>query len=262
MAETKSVMAIDAAKDALANVKLESRAETQLQQLEVDKNARRVDEIKDSLEKAVLTAPTDGIVIYQSRWDGEFWRVGGSPWSGETLMSLPDMNSLQVVAWVHEVDTPRVAAGQAATITLDAFPERQLSGTISKVADLAVARGKDGVKYLEIEVALETLDPIFKPGMSARVDLLLDQVDDAIAVPIEAVFRPNGTPVVYTSGLSGWNAVPVELGKESDTHVVIEGGLEAGAEVALIDPTDGSEGRNAADDTPSEDAPASAENEG
>ncbi len=250
VAETKAVMAIDAAEDTLANVKLESRAETQLQQLEVDKNARRVDEIRDSLEKAVLTAPTDGIVIYEPRWDGEFWRVGSSPWGGQTLLRLPDMNTMQVVAWVHEVDTPRVAAGQKATITLDAFPDMPLTGEIAKVADLAVARGKDQVKYLEIEVALDELDPRLKPGMSARVDLLLERVDDAVSVPIEAVFRPNSTPVVYTSGLSGWSETPVQLGLESDTHVIVESGLQAGTEVALIDPTDGEESRPAAEEKP------------
>jgi multidrug efflux pump subunit AcrA (membrane-fusion protein) len=250
VAETKAEMAIDAARDSLANVKLESRAETQLQQLEVDKNARRVDEIRDSLEKAVLTSPTDGIVIYESRWDDEFWRVGDSPWGGSTLMKLPDMGTLQVVAWVHEVDTPRVAAGQKARITLDAFPEQVVTGEIAKVADLAVARGSDQVKYLEIEVALDRLEPQFKPGMSARVDLLLERIDDALSVPIEAVFRADGQPVVYTRGLGGWSPTPVELGTENDTHVVVVSGLEAGAEVALVDPTDGDESRAAAEAVP------------
>lgn len=238
VSETKAAMAIDAAKANLETVELESRAETQLQQLDVDRNAREVEELREQLQNAELKAPTDGIALLHTKtWDNTKWKVGNRPWSGAKLLKLPDLNTMEVVAWVHEVDTPQIAKGQAAIVTMDAHPDAPVTGTIEKVADLAVARGEDEVKYLEVKVALDASTPEMKPGMTVRVDLLLASHPDKIFVPIESVFKEEAQAFVYTTSLGGWSSQTVELGPENDTHVVVESGLEAGTLVALVNPT-------------------------
>ncbi len=235
ISETKAEMAIDAARSSEASVQLESRAETQLLELEVERRVREVQELEEQIENTVIVAPTDGVVLLQEKWDGP-WTVGSRPWSSAELISLPDLAAMKVVAQVHEVDSPRVAVGQKARVELDAFPGQILSGEVIATADLAVPRGDDEIKYLEIEVSLEGEAGSLLPGMSTRVELVLDDEPDVVWVPIEAVSRDGDAAWVFTEGLTGWGTVPVTLGEANDTHVVVTG-IEAGTRVALVDPT-------------------------
>lgn len=247
VSEKKSEMAIDAARSNLQSVHLESRAETQLLQLEVEQKEREVETLREQLENTVITAPSDGLVIIEERWDGTPWRVGQTPWDGAFLAALPDFNAMKVAAEVHEVDSPRVAVDQRATVRIESLPDLTLSGTVSKVADLAVDDDDDGVKVLDIEVTLDTTLPEMKPGLSTRVELVVEEVEDALWIPIEAVWREDDAePTVWVAGLTGWSQVNVALGTESDTHVVVTSGLSAGDEVALVDPN-ATEARTAAD---------------
>lgn len=246
--EVKAELSIESSKSALATTKLESEAETQLLKLEVEERTRQVEELEKQLDKAVITAPTDGLVLIETDWQGK-WKVGSRPWTGATLMKVPDLSKMKVVALVHEVDSPDIEVGQPATVVIDAYPDQEFGGKVSKVADLAVARGEDQVKYLEFEVELDESTPEMKPGMTVRVDLLLDQVEDVVWVPIEAVQRDGDYARVWTKGLTGWSETEVELGAENDTHVVVEG-VGAGSRVALVDPEvwESDEGRPAAED--------------
>ncbi|MCA9569848.1 MAG: efflux RND transporter periplasmic adaptor subunit [Myxococcales bacterium] len=236
VSEVKSSMAIESARSSLDSVKLESRAETQLLQLEVAQKEREVEKIRDQLEHTVLTAPSDGVVLLKTNWDDTHWKVGNSPWQGSELAALPDLSEMKVEAEVHEVDSTRVAVGQKALVTLEAFPDAPVGGEVAKVADLAVAKGEDGIKVLEVEVSLDETREEMKPGLSARVELVLDEVPDALWIPIESVWKDGDERYVWTSGLTGWSRTPVVLGTENDTHVVVTSGVAAGDLVALVDP--------------------------
>ncbi len=159
---------------------------------------------------------------------------------------------MQVEAYVHEVDTPRIEAGQQARVTLDAYPDAPVEGTVDKVADLAVARGEDEVKYLEIQVALSESRPEMKPGMTVRVDLLLASVPKARSVPIEAVFHDDEGAWVHVAERGGWARRAVETGIENDTHVIVSSGVEPGDRIALVDPAAWAAGapRSAAEQAP------------
>lgn len=250
VAEAKASMANEAAHAELRSVKLKSRAEVQLQQLTVDKSERVVAELREQLDAAVLFAPTSGIAILEPRWDGMKWKVGEKPWAGVPLIKLPELGTMQVEAYVHEIDTPRIEVGQRARVTLDAYPNAPVAGVVSKVADLAVARGEDEVKYLEILVTLAESRPEMKPGMTARVDLLLASVPGASAVPLEAVFRDGEDAWIHVAKRGGWSRHPIETGIENDTHVIVSSGVEPGARIALVDPSAWAEDipRSAADE--------------
>jgi len=234
ISETKARMAIDAARSSLDSVLLESRADTQLLELEVERKTRELEDLREQIDKTEMVAPTDGVVLIEERWDG-YWKVGSRPWSGAELIALPDLAKMKVEAKVHEVDSPRVVEGQDAVVVLDAFPDLPAHGTITEVADLAVAQGEDEIKYLNIEVGLDESRPEMLPGLSARVELVLERVEGVNWVPIESVHREEDDAWVYVSGLTGWSRIDVRTGVENDTHVVVEG-LDEGALVALVDP--------------------------
>lgn len=237
VSEQKSEMAIDAARSGLASVRLESRAQTQLLQLEVEQKEREVELLREQIGQTVIVAPTDGVVLVKNRWDDTPWRVGQSPWEGVLLAALPDFNAMKIVGSVHELDGPRLAVGQRADVVVESLPDLALHGTVSKVADLAVDDDDDGVKVLDVEVRLDETPPALKPGLTARIELLVGEVEQARWIPLEAVWKDEDEqPHVWTAGLAGWRRTPVELGVESDVFVVVTGGLEADDEVALVDP--------------------------
>lgn len=238
-------MAIERAKSTLKAVTLQGEAEIALLTLEAANARRSVESVERQLEKTTLRAPAPGLVIREKSWSGGSLKVvdvGDTVWSGSTLLSLPDLSAMQVVAWVHEVDSARVAVGQSVKLVLDAHKEVSHPGTVEKVADLAVARDRGAARHLKVTVGLAETTPEMKPGMSTRCELLLQHLDDVVSVPIEATHRgpaEGGKPPAWVwtrGGLLGWEKRTVELGAESDTHVVVTSGLEAGEEVALVDP--------------------------
>lgn len=231
----RAEMAIESAKSALETTRLQARAEQQLLQLEVEEQQRNVERLERQLAQATLTAPTDGLAILYERWDGKI-KVGTQPWSGSTLVTLPDLSTMEAVVWVHEVDSPRVAVDQGALVIIDAHPNSPVEATIAKVADLAVPRGEDKIKHLKVTLSLAETTAVMKPGMTIRADLLVESVPDAVSIPLEAVQRADGTPFVYLSGIGGWARQDVVLGPENDTHVVVQEGVAAGDVVALVDP--------------------------
>jgi HlyD family secretion protein len=232
--ETKSGLAIRAAESALASLKLEAEAETQLLQLEVEERTRKVEQTEEELANAIIYAPTDGLVLVESSWNGK-WQVGSRPWTGVALLTVPDMSSMKVVANVHEIDSPGIEVGQTGLVVIDAYPKESYTGTVSKVAELAVAKGDDPVKYLEFEVTLDEYQEVMRPGLSVRVELQLNTLQDKLSVPIEAIVAEEEHRFVWTKSLTGWSKVEVETFTENDTHVVVKG-VEAGTTIALVDP--------------------------
>jgi HlyD family secretion protein len=232
-------MGIVRARSALESVRLQGEAEIQLLELSAEEAQRRLDAAKEQLEMAVVKAPAAGLVILNEVWKGGSYgtvAVGDTVWGGSSIIELPDLSSMQVIAWVHEVDSSRVAVGQTAKVVVDAYPDPPHTGRVSKVADLAVQRDSYAtVKHLKVTIDLDATTPVMKPGMTVRGDLLIERLEDVVSVPIEAIGREEEETWVWVRGYRGWDRHPVTLGRENDTHVVIEG-LEPKTEVALIDP--------------------------
>ena len=153
--------------------------------------------------------------------------------------------------------------GQPVRVTLDAYPQKIFNGKVRFVAP--AAKVVDKIKVFEIEVALAQLDPAFRTGMSANVEILGEQRAKALSIPLEALQRREGQTVVYRlkgglppkeidkarESLNGrskfvwlsenWKGyfepVPVNAGIATLERVEIVNGLRAGDQVALEDVT-------------------------
>ncbi|MGH9935904.1 MAG: HlyD family secretion protein, partial [Blastocatellia bacterium] len=108
-------------------------------QIIVSKKARaenKVNDIKKGMENFQAKADRDGVVIYKSKWNGEKYRVGENTWSGQSILEIPDLNTIIAEAFVPEVDIGKVKTGQRAEVTIDAFPDKIYSGSIKSVGTL------------------------------------------------------------------------------------------------------------------------------
>ena len=107
---------------------------------------------------------------------------------GTTLLKMADLGQVRIRALFNETDIGQVQPGQPATVTVDAYPDRRFSGVVEKIEPQAVVQ--QNVTMFPVLVTLENLEGLLKPGMNGETSVLVDQRDDVLAVPNDAVRNP------------------------------------------------------------------------
>jgi HlyD family secretion protein len=215
-------------------------------------------------QRARVTSPMDGVVIARGVELGETVTSGVSSFNaGTVLFTVADLDALVIDVDLNEVDIAKVGVGQPVHVTLDAYPQRSFAGRVRFVAP--AAKLIDKIKVFAVEIELDELDPAFRTGMSANVEILGERKDRALSIPLEALQRRDGAVVAYRlkPGLDGesietardalagkskytwlsenWRDYfePVEIAAGIATleRVEVVSGLAENDEVALEDPT-------------------------
>jgi multidrug resistance efflux pump len=202
-------------------------------QIIVSKKARaenKVNEIKKGMENFQAKADRDGVVIYKTKWNGDKFRVGENVWMGQSILEIPDLNTIIAEAFVPEVDIGKVKAGQRAEVKIDAFPDKVYSGTVKSVGTLVRPKAWDiPNKILDIQIALDQLDiSVMRPAMSVKAKVETSSVENCLAVPLKAVRTTAEGSMVKVKTDQGWREQRVKLGESNGPEVVILEGLKAG----------------------------------
>ena len=190
----------------------------------------KVNEIKKGMENFQAKADRDGVVIYKTKWNGDKFRVGENVWMGQSILEIPDLNTIIAEAYVPEVDIGKVKTGQRAEVTIDAFPDKVYSGSVKSVGTLVRPKAWDiPNKILDIQIALDQLDiSIMRPAMSVKAKVKTSSVENCLAVPLKAVRTTAEGSMVKVKTDQGWREHHVKLGESNGTEVVILEGLKAG----------------------------------
>ncbi|WP_194776067.1 efflux RND transporter periplasmic adaptor subunit [Pararhodonellum marinum] len=194
-----------------------------------------VTQMEDVLEKFVVLAPQDGMVIYTQGRGGKV-REGSqiSSWS-PVVATLPDLTAMQSVTFINEVDIRKVKPGQLVELNLDAFPEKKLTGVVTKVANVGQQRPNSDAKVFEVIVKVNESDPLLRPSMTTGNSIIVDEFEEALYVPLEAVNVENDSiNYVY---LKNGTKQEVKLGMANANDVIIEIGLKEGDKVYLSTPS-------------------------
>ncbi|HIJ67239.1 MAG TPA: HlyD family efflux transporter periplasmic adaptor subunit [Planctomycetes bacterium] len=224
---------------AQAQARLKS-AESNLEQ-----RRERLNRTNKQIEVSTIKAPAPGLVTYGSSTEGmsRRWRQGpieegGTVREYQTIISLPDMTQMMAEIKVHESSVDKVRPAQKATIVMDAFPDKIFSGEVIKVAPLPDQQDNwlsPDLKVYKTEVSIAGTYDFLKPGMSAKVEILVERLDDVIIVPVQVVANRGGKKVCYVLG-SGPEEREVQTGLFNDTFVQILEGLQVGEKVLLSPP--------------------------
>lgn len=214
------------------------KADVDKNEVEVDRSQERVKKAERELEQMTIKAPIPGLVVYLEIWKGgtmDKVQEGDSPWPGQGLVNIPDLSEMIVKTTVSEIDASKVDTTQEVIITLDAFPDRTYSGTVTKKSTLA-RRKESGSKInvFDVDVAINDNDGELKPGMSASAKIIINRRQDVVSVPLEAVFEREGETVVY---LKNKKKKVVSLGQKNSMSIEIIEGLDGTEEICLLDPT-------------------------
>jgi len=199
------------------------------------------------LRAGVLVAPRAGLVVYATTGTGEDQRkvtTGMTPFEGMDLLYLPDVSSMLVETEINEVDLAKVRPGLKALLSLDAYPGVKFRGEVRSVANLARrklshATGRPtGARVFDVTVKVLEQDPRLKPGLTATVDIIVSEHQQAVVVPLEAVFfNDRDEPVVYVRRHGRPEERPVVLGESNDRVMIIQKNLKEGEEVLLGRPS-------------------------
>ncbi len=215
---------------------------SELKKMEIEIKQRRsdLDEAKRDLDALTLTAPAEGLVVYSANWsnDGRKYAIGDTPWSGATIVTLPDLSSMQSLTTVNEVDVSKVKTGNKVIVKLDAFQDSTFTGLVGTVASLGKQKGNDpNIKVFEIAVDIKGRSKILKPGMTTSNKIVMNEIPNVIFIPQEGIFEKQGKKIVYIKDGSSFEEKVVEIGEKSEDFVVIKKGIQSGDVVLLRDPT-------------------------
>jgi HlyD family secretion protein len=183
-----------------------------------------------TLNLARIVAPFGGTVTQANPLPGD--QVS----AGMLAFRVDDLSSLLVDVQVSEVDINSIAVGQPATLTFDAVQGKQYSGVVTEVSQAGDT--SSGAVNFTVTVKLTDADSMVKPGMTAAVNIIVNQVKGQILVPNQAVRIVNGKRVVYILVNGAPKMIEVTLGPSSDTMSAVAGGdLKEGDLVILNPPT-------------------------
>jgi len=184
-----------------------------------------------TLDMAKLTAPFGGTITEVDLKPGD--QV--SPAS--IAFRLDNLDRLLVDVQVSEVDINTILPGQPVTLSFDAILDKQYKGVVSQVAPVGTVL--QGVVQFEVTVELTNPDLDIKPGMTAAVNIVIDQINDTLLVPNRAVRVVDGQRVVYILSNNQLQSVNVTLGASSDNQSqVTDSNLQAGDQIVLNPPQD------------------------
>ena len=194
------------------------------------------------LDKTTILAPFSGIaVLYELFRDGQKRkpRIGDVVWQNQPLLYLPEIRTMIVKTRIREVDLHKIALGQQCTVTVDAFPNQTMHGSITKLGMLATERFENGFgeKYFQMVVRLDGTNDHLRPGMTARVSVTNPKTKDVLCIPIHALFSDGEDAFCYLAQDGGLFRKKVVLtGRYNDDRVEIVQGLEQGNLISVIQP--------------------------
>ncbi|MEZ4330303.1 MAG: efflux RND transporter periplasmic adaptor subunit [Myxococcota bacterium] len=193
-------------------------------------------EARVNLDYTTLRAPRDGVILAKLKEVGEMAVPGGFAGSGD-LIRMADLSDLRAEVDINELDIGKIALGQRATVTPDAFPDLRYAAEVVKLYP-QINRQKGTLK---VEVRLLERDEKLRPDSSVRISFLAEpeaRPEGApppvlVTVPRAAVRDGDSVWVVREGRL---RRQPVSLGGERGAEVVVREGL-LGGEAVVVDAT-------------------------
>jgi RND family efflux transporter MFP subunit len=191
------------------------------------------------VDNTFIRAPFDGTVLTKDADVGEIVAPFASSASSKgAIVTLADMNSLEVEADVSESNIQNITPGQRCVIVLDAFPADPYTGYVKKIVPTA-DRAKATVM---VKVAFDDLDSRVLPEMSAKASFLPADADTSalnassiLAVPVAALSESNNTSIVFVVRQGQVYQTSVQIGRSYGGSIEIKSGLNAG-EVVVVRP--------------------------
>ena len=235
----------------LYSIGAKSKEELEDAEYDYDTAESSLSKTESDLAETVITAPMDGVVVGEPKTAGTMAVQGNS--NPTVIMTIADLSRKQILAKVDETDIGSVRVGQKATFTVDTYTGRTFTATVSKISQTDVTNSWNtnssnsssssssaSVIYYYVVLDVDDPDNLLLPAMTARVEIVTDEKENTLAVPISALKTDStGAYVMVQAEGAGKDGAAsqekryVTTGIYSDEYVEILDGLSDGDRLAI-----------------------------
>jgi HlyD family secretion protein len=158
----------------------------------VEQSVANVARAQDDLNKTRVTAPMTGIVVRRAVEEGEVAVIGTMNNPGTVLLTVADLSVMEAELEVDETDIGTIELGQKATVTVDAFPDKKFSGTVTEignspiVSETGVAASQEATDF-KVTITLNRPEVLLRPGLTADGEIVTAMRENTLTVPIQAL---------------------------------------------------------------------------
>jgi len=238
------------AKQNLERVKLQGdrilaqyQADVATQKSTLELSRTKLERELKQLAATKIHAPQDGLVVFASSGGGRFSNEsmieeGAVVRYRQELIKLPDVSQMKLLVRIHESHINQVHVGQLAFVVLDSMPDQRLRGVVNKVGILPDSSSRwsnPNLKVYATEILVTDPLPDVKPGVSARAEVIITNLNDVLTVPIQSVSTRKGEQVVFLASAPD-QPVKVDVGMYNTKFIEITSGLKEGNQVLLAPP--------------------------
>ncbi len=204
-------------------------------------------DLEEQLESCVIYAEKAGLLAYGGANDNyytsryyEAISAGATLKLGQPIFTIPDMSKLGVDVDIHESHIKKIELGQSCLITAESVPDKTLEGRVSKVAvlpDSNASRYNPSLKVYPATIEIEGNNDFLKPGMSAKTQIIVNELSDVLYIPVQAVFVEDDEHFVFVKRGGDYERQPVTIGDHNDEFIAITEGVTESDSVALSMPS-------------------------
>jgi len=229
----------------LARTKKEAEAQEALRKANLESKKNQLELATDRLEEkqeqkanCKIHAPAPGLVVYANVnwWRDTRIEEGAEVHKRQTLIELPDPAVMQVIVKVHESKKDKIKVGQRAMVTVEGVPDETFTASVTQIAPLADQAHRwlnPDLKQYRTEITLDKADRRLTPNATAEAEIVVDYMEDVLAVPIQAVYGFGGEQYVFVK--DGGDTIPskVKLGASSTEYAQVLEGVQPGQRIMM-----------------------------
>lgn len=190
---------------------------------------KEIKKAKSNIKKCDITAPIDGVVLYQKiPKNGKQVKieVGDSIWRNQAFINIPDTKNMIVQSKIREVDLSKVKLNQKVSIKLDAFSNKNYNGYISYIDSVAkFGSNNENIKFFNITIVIEQSDVMLRSGMSAEVTIPYKVFKNILKIPSNYVYEKDEKFFVIKKVKEIYKKIPIKIGVITPKYIEVSDGL-------------------------------------
>lgn len=243
-AVTQAQRNLELGRERLRKSKDRARTTYQLATNSVLKAERNLELTQDSLSKTRITAPFDCTVLTRPiSAVGQAVSGSGGFNSGTEVMTIANLNEMIIDAHVNQADITRLTRGMEVDVSIEAVIGLTVGGKVERIAPKATIRS--GIKGFGARILLTEVNAQIQPGMTAKISIPVVSAENALSVPLAAVFTEEDGRYVYVVKDGTFEQRRVKVGVSDYKFAEILSGLESGDTVAIEMPPEDAEVKEA-----------------
>jgi len=214
-------------------------AKMQTVQATLSQEQRKLQQMSDAVEQFRIIAPAPGIVVYYREWSGKKRVVGSTINAWDPIVAtLPDLDTMESIAYINEVDVQKIQKGLEVKIGLDSDPNKKYTGTITNIANIGEQRPNSDSKVFEVRILIKEKDTTLRPSMTTSNTIFISTIPNKLFIPLECLHTEGAQTFVYKKEGGSIIKQQVDIGATNENEATIERGLTEKDQVFISAPAE------------------------